>query len=246
MKKISIMSVCILMLVCMLSACGKSEDKTIVTNETKQNETSEKVTESETTEKITIENEKPVRLYYLNYAEGEAELIKKYSDTWSEDEDLACFAAFVSDQDVIAFSSETEAHQEDWDSIESDVNYQIGYEISFDVNGESKRITILEPKDIEDSKYLFMGDVDTEEVTGYMGVWVYDDYHQDGGFYTHVLSDEFDENTLLTSIKLRPTPKSGELDNLKLKVFSYSSELEFDDEGYYNGDYGYEISIENN
>ena len=113
---------------------------------------------------------------------------------------------------------------------------------SFDVGGEHKVITILKPDDIALSADLFMGDADNEEVTGYMGVWVYNDIGQ-SGTYVHLTQADMTPDTLMTSIKLRPTPQSDQISNLKLKVFSYSSAQEFDAAGHYIGTHGYEIPI---
>ena len=49
--------------------------------------------------------------------------------------------------------------------------------------------TILRPKD-------------TEEFYDYLEVYLYDDYHRTGGWYSHTTDSEFNDNTLLTSIKL--------------------------------------------
>ena len=110
------------------------------------------------------------------------------------------------------------------------------------MGGEHKVITILKPDDISGNPDLFMGDAENDTVTGYMGVWVYNDIGQ-SGTYVHLTQDDMGPDTLMTSIKLRPTPQSDQIDNLKLKVFSYSSNQEFDSEGHYIGTHGYEIPV---
>ena len=243
MKKISLLLILVLTAALILTACGKDKEE-----ETKeQPETEEQVSETTPepeTEKII--NEKPVKLYYMDYASSTAVLVDHYDAIWSPDDDLAVFGAFNSDDSEIEFDSEKWAHLDLWDAVKTDADYKIGYELSFDVDGDHKVITILEPRDVERAPELFMGDWDTEEITGYMGVWLYDDVNQeDGAWYSHVLPEEYNDDTLLTSIKLRPTYDADKISNFKLKAFSYSSSKEFDSEGHYCGGYGYEIDINN-
>ncbi len=244
MKKLSIIIALILASVLVLTACGKDEEKPDGTQEQQTEETTPE--EETTTEAEKIANDKPVSIYYMNYGADVAEKITHYDAEWSPDADLAIFGVFNSDDSEIDCTSEKWAHKDLWDAVNTDIQYKIGYEISFDVDGEHRIITILEPKDVERAPELFMGDWDTEEVTGYMGVWLYDDVNQeDGAWYSHVLPEEYNDDTLLTSIKLRPTYDADRISNFKLKAFSYSSSVEFDSEGHYCGGYGYEIDINN-
>ncbi len=239
--------------VCMIAAVagcgqkGETDGAEHADESGQQTEEGTKATDStQATEEtqIHIANDKPVSIYYLDYQTNTAKLVEsEFVSEWSDEEDLASFAVMNSTEKSISFDSETEMHKTVWGN--DDCGYKIGYEISFEVGEENKLITILSPQDIEDAPELFMGDVSSEEVTGYLGVWLYDDYHQDGGFYIHVEPEDYDDNTLLTSIKLRPTPLSDEISNLKLRAFSYSDELEFDEDGHYNNEYYYEISIIN-
>ena len=242
MKKITgiLAVICVGLLI--LTACGKDKDPEIDPSETQ--ETPQGEDESTTAEEIP--NEKPVRLYFMDYGADTAYLVRDFNNEWSPYEDLAVFGAFNSDDEEIPFSSEKWAHLDLWNAVPTEKRYKIGYEISFDVGGEHKIFTILEPRDIDRAPELFNGDWDTEEVTGYMGVWLYDDVNQeDGAWYSHLLQEEVTEDTLITSIKLRPTYDADAISNFKLKVFSYSSSMEFDSEGHYCGGYGYEININN-
>ena len=210
--------------------------------------TAEETTATAETTAAQGENQKPVYLFEMDYDNNTCTRVSKITRAWSVDEDLVTFGAFVSTEDSFDFVSEITVHQEDWNSIETEEKYKIGYELSFDVDGEHKVITILKPADIEDNEDLFMGDYpedgDYSEITGYMGVWLYDDVHQEEGtFYIHITQDEVTSDTVLTSIKLRPTPQSEEISNLVLKAFSYTSDDEFDEDGHYAGNYASQVSI---
>lgn len=240
---IIILVVLIAAVIVLIVSCGKKNNKPV------QPET-ESVTEieSETTAPaLSIPNEKPVSLYTMDYGSMTCNKVTSISKEWSEYEDLEAFGAFATSEASFSFSSETQAHNDIWNSTSTEKTYKIGYELSFDVNGEHKIITILKPGDIENNPDLYNGDYpddgDYSSITGYMGAWVYDDMHQDGGFYIHVTQAEVTDETLLTSIKLRPTPQSHMIENLVLKGFSYSSPDEFDQSGHYAGNYASTVTI---
>ena len=215
------------------------------TSETEAETTTEPVTEEPTTTEPTevdLPNEKPVRFFAIDGSM--MRLVTEYRSTWSQYSDIAIFEAFNSDEDEFYYSDYYTIHEELWNSVETDTVYRIGYELTLVIDGETRVYTILEPQDITDEPDLFMGDADYDEVTGYMGVWVYCDIGQTGT-YVHVSQSEYTPNTLLTSIKLRPTPQSDAVSECRLKVFSYSSDEEFNSEGHYIGTHGYEIPIIN-
>lgn len=191
---------------------------------------------------VDLPNEKEVRLYVDN--SGVMELVREYNSSWSPDYDIAIFEAINSEEENIHYDNYFTLHEMYWDAQATALTYKIGYELSFDLNGERKVYTILSPSDILDNDDLFMGDAVNDVVTGHMGVWVYYDMHQTGT-YVHLMPEDMTEDVLMTSIKLRPTPLSGEISNFKLKAFSYSSEQEFNSRGQYIGTHGYEISVNN-
>ena len=243
----------VLMAALVFSACGKqASDKgslkeTVAQTQAAAAEAPEGTTQAETqaqTQASLPDNEKPVCLYHMDYAESLAVLADEFSAYWDDEQDIGVFGAFNCYDDEIYFDSEGETHKELWEAEETEADYRIGYVISFTAGGRDYSVTITEPGDIEDSELLFGGDVDTEEVTGYVGVWVYDDIaHIGDGFYSHVTQDEFYDDTLLTSIKLRFTPAYDEMETLYLTGFTYSSEAEFDAQGNYIGEYGYTVEI---
>lgn len=227
-------------------------DKT--TGETKEEKTTAEG-ETETT-KAHIENEKPVYPYTMdydgNYHADRGILVHEWTEEWSIWEDLLIFEVYNTDEEEIYFDNQRYEHYNRWIEDETEKTYKIGYEISFLVDGENEKrvITILGPSDIKDSEELYMGDypenLNSVEIPGYFGCWVYDDIvNRDKSFYIHLSPEEVDEDTLMTSIKLRPTSHSDEISDLRMVIFSYSSDEEFDEDGHYCGDYGYEVKITN-
>ena len=237
----------IILVIILIVSCSKKKEEPVPESRPEiETQTPAAPVEPATNE--TVKNEKPVHIYVMNYADKVCERTNHISRHWTDEEDLESFAAYCSDEATFPFDSETQAHKETWNRVQTDTDYKIGYELEFDADGEHKVITILKPGDIETNPDLYNGDYpedgDYSDITGYLGVWVYDDLHQDGEFYIHITQAEVTDETLLTSIKLRPTPQSDAVQNLKLRAFSYSSDKEFDADGHYIGQYADEVTID--
>ena len=234
---------------CVLGGCSflsGNEEETEDTSETTQEAAVQETTEEETTA-AEIENEKVISLYRQYSSEKKFVKEDEVTDAWTDTADLAVFTALVSTADEITYSGMVRAIIDSWNSVETETQYRVGYELSFELDGATIVITILEPEDVENSEYLYNGDYpssgDYSAITGYMGVWLYDDMAHEGEWYSHVTSSTKTDSTILTSIKLRPTPDSDQISNLVLRGFTYSSEEEFDEDGNYIGTYAYTVTI---
>ena len=248
-----------LIIAMLTSACGTSGGtgaSAQVSSETASGASEEAASETQEEtvyEELTVvwlENEKEISLYRHSSSEKVCTKVTEVTDEWTDTADLATFTAFVSDEDEISYSTWVTAVKESWNSVTTQEDYKVGYELSFDLDGETIIITILEPEDVENSEYLYNGDYpssgDYSAITGYMGVWLYDDMaHEPGEWYSHVTSSTKTDSTVLTSIKLRPTPQSDQISNLTLRGFSYYSDAEFDEDGNYIGTHAYTVTITN-
>ena len=218
--------------------------ETVITEKATEEPTEAPQEVETTTEPTSVDlpNEKVVRFYIGGG--GVMEQITSYSSVWTPDEDIAIFEAINSEEQTIYYDDYYTLHESYWNAVDTQTQYKIGYELRFTVNGEEKVYTIREPRDISGNPDLFMGDAALDEVTGYMGVWVYNDIGQTGT-YIHLTQEDMADGVLMTSIKLRPTPQSDQISNFRLKVFSYSSDEEFNSAGQYIGTHGYEIPVIN-
>ena len=116
---------------------------------------------------------------------------------------------------------------------DQDLKYRIGYFLSFETTLGVINKTVLKP-------------VDTKDFFNYLEIYLYDDYHQNGGWYSHVTEEEFNENTLLTSIKLTAGLEVEKIiSDITLTAFTYDSD-DFDEEGNYRGISKYTIIVKNN
>lgn len=92
---------------------------------------------------------------------------------------------------------------------EKDSNYKIGYIIEYKIDDREVRQVILSPHD-------------TEAIFNDIQVYLYDDIHQDKKVYSHVTNDDYNEDTVFTSIKLTASTNIDKVSSpITLKVFVY-------------------------
>lgn len=176
-------------------------------------------------------------LYVYNRNAGIRELSEGYRSVWEQGKDIVSFEAFATDVDSFSlagsnFKKEWERY---WDTFENHEQCKIGYLISFRLkDGGEIRQTILGPEDVFGYR-------------NYLECYLYDDVHQiQGNWYSHLLSSQVNEDTVMTSIKLTAGQDIAQVeDTITLTAFIYSSEADFDADGNYSGETGYTVSVEN-
>ena len=170
--------------------------------------------------------------YYGRYKNRE--LITEYTETWTYHKDISSFEVFYTNDSSITGNYFQDTFKEYYDKYENIDNYKIGYLISFITNnGEIKKM-ILSPKD-------------TEDFFEYLEIYLYDDYHrQKGVWYSHTTEEEYNDETLLTSIKLTAGKNIADIiSDISLTVFTYDYD-DFDEENNYRGNSKYSIIVKNN
>jgi len=186
-------------------------------------------------EKESYTDNNPIKLgLYKYYGRGKnRELITEYNKSWSYHNDISSFEVFYTNESTINGKYFQDTFKEYLDKYTDIDNYKIGYIISFNTkNGEINK-TILSPKD-------------TEEFFDILEIYLYDDYHREKGvWYSHTTEDEYNEETLLTSIKLTAGKNISEItSDISLTVFTYDYD-DFDDYGNYKGISKYSIIVKN-
>lgn len=117
-------------------------------------------------------------------------------------------------------------------------NFRIGYQYILTLmDGKVLKRTMLKPSDVT----LMINGTDMYQ---YFMPFYYDDIlHQHDNFYSHVREKDFNEKTMLTSVKLWAGDKCDEIDTISMKAFVYEKKEEFDNEGNYTGDNFHEFLI---
>lgn len=203
-------------------------------DEPKENKTEEKQEVDEEKEPEYVDNNPIVVGLYKNYHNGkERELIKEYNAKWEYHKDISSFEVFYTNEELISSKNQIQLIDEYKNKYSNIDNYRIGYLIEFSIGDNKINKTILRPKD-------------SEEFFDYLEIYLYDDYHRNGSWYSHTTEEEMNEETLLTSIKLTAGKKVNEItSDIELTAFTYDSD-DFTDDGYYKGISKYSIIVKNN
>jgi len=170
-------------------------------------------------------------LYKYHGRYTDRELITEFSAPWQYHTDISSFEVYFTNESTIPGSNQIEqidTYKTNYENIE---NYRIGYIINFLTNEKEIHKTILSPKDSED-------------FFEYLEIYLYDDYHRTPGvWYSHTTEEEFNENTLLTSIKLTAGVNVSQIiSDITLTAFTYDSN-DFDNYGNYKGISKYTIIV---
>lgn len=215
MKKIILIMLSLILLV----GCNKKEERqNEVIDDKKDN------VESEEKEKYIDNN--PIELsFYMYYGKNtNRKRLETYQTPFITGQDLCSLEIYYTKDETLGINSQKNLWNQYYQNYPNINNYKIGYKISF-TNAHNENISkyILSPKD-------------TEEVFNYIQLYLYDDIHvQEGIWYSHVTEEEYNANTLLTSIKLTGGDKASEvISDITLEVFTYDDD-DFDEEGNYRG-----------
>ena len=110
-------------------------------------------------------------------------------------------------------------------------DYKIGYNISFYAGDEYYSDNIITITDEGVFNPFFY-------------VYIYDDINQeDGSWYSHLTKDDVKDYNIFTSIKIFLVESDRITSPIKLTVFTYNGEEDFDEDGNYRGNSKYTINI---
>ena len=176
--------------------------------------TTEEVSEEESAEVEKTENAFPAGLYNMvSSGEVEAyELVSSFRDDLSGGRDLCVLGGFPSTEATLSGKDMGEI----WDFCAAAASLpdgvRPGYLLEFDTPEGICEKLILRPADITDAYW------------DYIETYIYDDIHQTpGAWYSHLLDDEFTDETIVTSVKITAGEKIGDVSNLKLTIFMYEA-----------------------
>lgn len=188
-----------------------------------ENKVKEPEKEVETVEEVP---QKVIELALYEYNNNCFTKKSEYYSSMEEYKDIAVFSVLYTDQEVINDNKFKELWNNYYSKYDNISDYKLGYEISFEVeNGKKFDETILKP--LEYSHFSFCE---------YLYVWLYDDINQTASWYSHLEEDEYNDKTIMSSIKLMSTHMSSKITTpISLKVFVYKDLNDFDKNGKYIG-----------
>ena len=168
----------------------------------------------------TYVDDNPIKVgLYLN-----GKLMSEYDRRFTDGEDLASFDVYFTNDPDVGGSNTKYNFNRYYNNYQNIGNYKIGFYISFDTNSKHYEKVVLKP-DVEFA------------VAPYIYIYLYDDIHQpDGAWYSHITMDEYNDNSVFSSIKLYMAEKMNEVTSpITIEVFTYDSDDDFDEAGYYRG-----------
>ncbi len=213
----------ILCLIISLCGCNQKEDfnKTVSNN-------NEVVVPKEPE----YEDTNPIKLSI--YADNDMKVSDTLSYNWVLKKDITVLNIFLTEEEKVTGSYYKEIWNKYTTSEYENLNYKLGWEISFEVNGEKIHKTILKPSN-------------SESFYNYLEIYLYDGVHHEyGEWYSHLLDNEITDNTLITSMKLTcGSDYKNITSDIYVKAFSYLTNNDFDENGYYRGKSYDEVTIKN-
>lgn len=220
MKKILLVLV-VLLLFC---GCAKKEKVIEKTKEEKKEEVIEKDTYKD-------ENKTPIGFYKVQG--NTLTKITKVNVTPVVEQDMGVFQIYPSNEDNLTIDKGFGlAFYDEWNKYN---NIKLGYNIKFSLaDGRNISYNIFSPEN-------------TFDQWEYLMTYLYDDYNNFGkGFYSHIEKEQFNENTLMTSIKIQSSYSVDQINSkISLTVFTYDSEDDFKDNEYRgNSSYTMDICLE--
>lgn len=175
----------------------------------------------------TYKDDNPIKvgLYVDEY------LSKEYTTTKTNMQDIAVFNIYYTNKEKLENNYIKYNFNKYYNEYENIDKYKIGFIISFSVNDKTYREQILTP----DCEYLF---------APYIYIYLYDDIHQTPNtWYSHLLKEEVNDDTIYSSIKLFKADRANEITSpITLSVFTYDKD-DFDNNHNYIGSSIYTTTI---
>ena len=210
---------------------------------TKKNEDVKKPSENHIEEKVQDDvdikdeyiddNNTPIALYEKNGSS--LKILNEFSSKIMTKKDIKTFQAFLSNEPLISYAGKKYAnfYYEKYNEINKDHKYKVGFNLKYTLNDG----TVI-------SQNIFNPST-TQTNYDYIEVYLYDAYkHRNDSFYSHIEEKEYNDDTLITSIKLTAGSKFNDIKSkIILTVFTYDDD-DFDEvTKEYRGNSKYSIAI---
>lgn len=179
------------------------------------------------------DNNTPIALYERNGSK--LKKLSEYSDKVNIKKDIKTFQAFPSNEEEINHSGKRYAdyYYEKWNDVNHDKKYKVGFNLKY---------TLSDGTNISQN---ILGPSTTQTNYDYIEVYLYDAYkHRNDSFYSHIEEREYNDETLITSIKLTAGSKFNDIKSkITLTVFTYDAD-DFDEiTNEYRGNSKYSVII---
>ena len=188
----------------------------------------------EETSKPLYEDANPLKVGLYTRGNNKYSLWHEYQANITPSKDINTFQILPTNEEVLTYSGRYVNFIEPlWNNIES--NYKLGIILEYELTDKNK------------IKHVIYDPSNTLEHQDYIQVYLYDAIaHKNDKWYSHITNEEFNENTYITSFKLTSGKKVNDIVfPIKLSVFTYDSDDDFDELGNYRGNSIYTINVTN-
>lgn len=220
MKRVLIICLCLL-----LCACGskKKDVKVKIDNNVKKVEEVKEVYQDTNNTVVGLYKERGSKL----------ELVTDYSTDISSGKDIDIYQVYFSNESSVSLDSGFGLSYYNMFNSLNNPNIKVGFNIKYSLdNGEVVNQTVLKPSDTIQNEYIFL--------------YLYDDYkNRNSNFYSHIEDNEYNDETLFTSVKVFANKIDNLSSNIEFTVFTYDTDDDFEN-GNYRGTSKYTINISNN
>ncbi|MBR3919067.1 MAG: hypothetical protein IKJ59_10070 [Clostridia bacterium] len=159
-----------------------------------------------------VEPGMPDTLNFYIAEDGKRILVNSFSADWVPGKDIDCFEAITSRERTLS-GKFTDIWNTAWSSYTNTKNVKIAYNL--EINLKSGDIM----------KYDIKGPEDTEQNKDLIEVYLYDDVHVDGNWYSHLETSNMTNETIITSIKLTATAKQELIEKVILTTYLYTPDI---------------------
>ena len=178
------------------------------------------------------DNNTPIGLYERNGST--LKLLTEFNSNIQVKKDIKTFQAFLSKDETINHSGKRYAdfYFEKYNELNPEKKYKVGFNLKY---------TLADGTEISQN---ILGPSTTQTNYDYIEVYLYDAYkHRNDSFYSHIEENEYNDETLITSIKLTAGSKFNDIKSkITLTVFTYDSD-DFDENNEYRGNSKYSVVI---
>lgn len=180
------------------------------------------------------EDANPLKVGLYTRGNGKYTLWHEYQTSITPSKDINTFQILPTNEEQLSYSGRYVNFIEPlWNNVETD--YKLGIILDYELNDGTK------------IKHVIYDPSNTLEYQDYIQVYLYDAIaHKNDKWYSHITNEEFNENSYITSFKLTAGKLSDKIVYpIKLSVFTYDTDDDFDDSNNYRGNSIYTINVTN-
>ena len=181
---------------------------------------------------VTYVDQNPLNIGLYTRSNGKYTLWTEYKTKVTNNKDINTFQIVPSIKSELTYQGRyVDFIEKLWNEIT--IDYKLGIVLEYSL------------KDNTSIKHVVYDPSNTLKYQDYFQVYLYDAIaHKNDKWYSHITNEEFSEDSFITSFKIAAGKKNDEvIYPIKLSVFTYDTEDDFDENNNYRGKSIYSINI---